>query len=197
VIRGNLATRPFYNERAAHLALAVFALFVLALTAFNVYTIVSLSARNTALGAEIRKDEEAAARLRREAAAIRARIDQRELQAVIDGAREANTLIDRRTFSWTEFFNLIERTLPEHVMLTAVSPEIRDGRTIVNLTVVGRRAEDIDAFMEELERTGAFRSVMPRIEDVNEEGLHRLSLSAEYAEASVASGGGAVAPASR
>jgi hypothetical protein len=202
MIRGNLATRPFYNERAAHAAIALFAAVVLALTAFNVYRLVSLSARNTALDAEIRRDEQAAARLRGQAAALRARINQSELQAVMAGAREANALIDQRTFSWTEFFNLIERTLPADVMLTSVRPVIEGGRTTVHMVVLGRRAEDIDAFMEELETTNAFRSVQPRAEDVTEEGLHRLALTAEYEAAASqqaapasATGGGAAAPA--
>jgi hypothetical protein len=199
VIRGNLATRPFYNERAAHLAIALFALAVLALTAFNVYRLVSLSSRNTALDSEIRQDEETAERVRREAAALRARVNQVELQAVIAGAREANALIDQRTFSWTEFFNLIERTLPSDVMLAAVRPTIDENRTIVHMTVIGRRAEDIDEFMEQLEGTKAFRSVQPVSEDVTEDGLHRLALTTEYlaaeAQEGEAASGGPGAPA--
>lgn len=180
MIRGNLATRPFYNERAAHMVIAAFAVAVLALTAFNVYRLISLSARNTALNAEIRGDQDAADRLRRDAAALRARVNQVELQAVMEGAREANALIDQRTFSWTEFFNLIERTLPAGVMLTSVRPAIAAEGTFVHLTVIGRQAEDVDVFMEQLESSGAFRSVLPTAEDVTEEGLHRVALTAEY-----------------
>lgn len=180
MIRINLATRPFYNERAAQALLTAFALLVVFLTVFNVYRVVTLSSRNTALSVDIRRDEETAARLRADAARVRGRINEQELKQVMAGAREANALIDRRTFSWTEFFNLIERTLPENVMLTSVSPSIDEGRTIVNMTVMGRQAEDIDAFMEQLEATNSFRAVQPRSEDVTEEGLHRMALSAEY-----------------
>jgi type IV pilus assembly protein PilN len=180
MIRTNLATRPFYNARAAQALLAAFALLVVFLTVFNVYRVVTLSSRNTALSVDIRRDEETAARLRADAARVRGRINEQELKQVMAGAREANALIDRRTFSWTEFFNLIERTLPENVMLTSVSPSIDEGRTIVNMTVMGRQAEDIDAFMEQLEATNSFRAVQPRSEDVTEEGLHRVALSAEY-----------------
>ena len=180
MIRGNLATRPFYNERAAQVLLGVFALLVAFLTIFNVVRVVTLSSRNTTLSVDIRRDEETATRLRREAAQIRGHINQQELEQVMDGAREANALIDRRTFSWTEFFNLIERTLPENVMLTSVSPSVDKGRTIVSMTVLGRRAEDIDAFMEQLEGTKAFLGVQPLNEDLNEDGLHRMQLSAEY-----------------
>jgi hypothetical protein len=193
-IRMNLATRPFYNERAAHAALAVFGLFVLLLTFFNVYRVVTLSSRNTALSVDIRRDEEAATRLRREAAVLRGRVDQQQLQVVMAGAREANALIDRRTFSWTEFFNLIERTLPDNVMLISVSPTVDEGRTVVNMIVVGRRAEDIDTFMEQLESTRAFRGVLPRSEDVTEQGLHRITLSADYIAPHTQTEEGAKAP---
>ena len=180
MIRSTLATRPFYNERAAHLLIGAFALLVVFLTIFNVVRVITLSSRNTGLSVDIRRDEETAARLRQEALRIRSRINQQELDAVIAGAREANALIDRRTFSWTEFFNLIERTMPENVMLTSVSPSVEKGQTIVSMTVLGRRAEDIDAFMEQLEATKAFHAVQPLNEDVTEEGLHRMQLSAEY-----------------
>lgn len=180
MIRSNLATRPFYNERAAHVFIGVFALLVVFLTIFNAVRVITLSSRNTSLSVDIRRDEDTAARLRQEAIGIRSRINQQELDQVIAGAQEANALIDRRTFSWTEFFNLIEQTMPENVMLTSVSPEVDKGQTIVNMTVLGRRAEDIDNFMEQLEGTKAFRSVQPLNEDVTEEGLHRVQLSAEY-----------------
>lgn len=180
MIRGNLATRPFYNERGAHVLLAAFALLVVFLTIFNVVRVITLSSRNTALSGDTRRDEETAARLRRQAVDVRGLINEKELEQVMSGAREANALIDRRTFSWTEFFNLIERTLPENVMLTSVSPNIDQGRTIVEMTVLGRRAEDIDTFMEQLEGTKAFRGVQPRNEEVTEDGLHRMALSAEY-----------------
>ena len=58
---------------------------------------------------------------------------------MVNEAEEANALIDQRTFSWTEFFNLIESTLPPDVMLSAVRPSFKDGITRVNMFVLGRR----------------------------------------------------------
>jgi Tfp pilus assembly protein PilN len=191
VIRSNLASRPFYNERAAHAVLVALALAVALVTGFNVYRLVSLSSRNTALSAEIRSDDEAAARHRQQAAAVRGRIDAAQLEAVIAGAREANALIDRRTFSWTEFFNIIERTLPENVMLTSVSPAVAAGQTVVTMGVLARGPEDLDDFMERLEASRSFRGVLPRTEDLTEDGLHRVVLTAQYLGPSAASPAGA------
>lgn len=180
MIRTNLATKPFYNERAAHAIILVVGLVALAFSLFNIYRLVSLSSRNTGLSAETRQNEQAAERSRREAAALRAKIDRAQLAMVLSGAREANTLIDRRTFSWTEFFNLIEGTLPDDVMLTSVTPSIAEGRTDVSMVVVGRRPEDLDAFMEQLEATNAFHNVLMRTENVTEEGLHQMLVTSQY-----------------
>jgi hypothetical protein len=180
VLRTNVSTRPFYNEQAAHIAIGVVAGVVLLATLVNVVWVVSLSARNTSLGTQIRQDEQTAAKLEAEAKQLRSRINQQELAVVVDAAREANALIDQRTFSWTEFFNLIEATLPADVMLMSVTPTVKDGETEVRMKVLARRADDIDAFMESLEGTKAFSGLLPISEQLNEAGLHEVDLVGRY-----------------
>lgn len=180
MLRTNLSTRPFYNERAVHLLLALAGLLVLALTAFNVVRIISLSGQNTELSARINQDRSEAQRLTAEAQKIRAGINQDELQATAAAAADANRLIEQRTFSWTEFFNRIEETMPPDVMLTAVQPSFDQAEPVVLMTVLGRRSEDIDEFMEKLEATGAFGDVLLTREDQTDEGLHRGLLRTVY-----------------
>lgn len=183
MLRTNLSTRPFYNERAVHTGLAIAAVIVLALTLVNVVRIVSLSRQNTGLSTTIEQEQAEAARLRREAASIRAGIDQASLARIVTAASEANALIDQRTFSWTGFFNHIEATLPPDVMLTAVRPSFDDGRIIITMESLGRRAEDIDEFMERLEATGAFENVLPARETVTEQGMYQVAITATYVSA--------------
>jgi len=180
MLRTNLSTRPFYNERAAHLAIALAGVIVLAITVFNVVTIVSLSRHNTELSSRIGADNAEAERLIAEAARIRRTIDKDDLELVVAAAQEANALIDQRTFSWTRFFNEIESTLPPDVMLTSVRPTVKDGLTHVSMGVLGKRAEDIDEFIEKLEATGAFEHVNPASGDRTEEGLHRVVVESDY-----------------
>jgi Tfp pilus assembly protein PilN len=180
VLRTNLSTRPFYNERAVQLLLALAALLVVILTAFNAIRIFSLSRQNTDLSSLVNRDRQEAQRLTREAQRIRAGINVEELQATADAAGVANALIDQRTFSWTEFFNRIEETLPPDVMLTAVQPSFAREGTTIQMSVLGRRIEDIDEFMEKLEATGAFHDVLPTQEDTTDEGLHRLMVRSTY-----------------
>lgn len=180
MLRSNLSTRPFYNERGVQLLLALAGVLVLALTAFNVTRILSLSRQNTELSSNSANDREEAARLRREATAIRSGINQAELKTIVAAVEEANILIDQRTFSWTEFFNRIEETLPADVMLSEVQPSFREGQTIISMTALGRRTEDVDEFIEKLEGTGHFADVLPKQHDLTEEGLARVQLTAVY-----------------
>lgn len=180
MLRTNLSTRPFYNERAVHVGIGIAALVVLALTAFNVTRIVQLSRQNTELSGRVSSDQAEAERLIREATAIRRTINQDELEVVAAAAREANGLIDQRTFSWTAFFNYIESTLPPDVMLLAVRPSVKNEETRITITVLSRRAEDIDEFIEKLEATGAFENVLASQTDPTDDGLQRAILDSVY-----------------
>lgn len=180
MLRTNLATRPFYNERAVHAVVAAAAVVVLAVTIFNVVRIVSLSRHNTELSSRVDAQRAEAERLTAEAARIRRTINKDELALVVDAAEEANALIDQRTFSWTEFFNLIESTLPPDVMLSSVRPSFKDGVTHVAMLVLGKRPEDIDEFMEKLEATGSFEEVNAASSDSTDAGLKRALIESVY-----------------
>jgi Tfp pilus assembly protein PilN len=180
MLRTNLSTRPFYNERAVRAGLLIAAVVVLGLTFVNVMRIITLSRHNTELSTQIVQEQQEAARLTDEAAAVRRTIDRDELQRIVLAAGEANALIDQRTFSWTEFFNQLEATLPPDVMLTSVRPVFQGGLVRINMNLLGRRAEDIDEFMERLEASGSFDSVLPSREDLTDQGLYRVALTAVY-----------------
>ncbi|MDQ3071349.1 MAG: PilN domain-containing protein [Acidobacteriota bacterium] len=180
MLKTNLSTRPFYNERRVHMAAALVGLVVVAFTVWNVARLITLSSRRTELRTETARDEQRTAELRSEADRLERSVDNAALTGVAGSAREANAIIDRRTFSWTAFFNSLEETLPPGVMLAAVSPQIERGEVKVAMTVVARRAEDVDEFMERLEASGAFRDVLADTETVEDSGLRRALLSARY-----------------
>jgi type IV pilus assembly protein PilN len=172
MLKTNLATRPFYNERAVQLALGAVVLLVAAVTAFNAIELIRLTESQRTLGAHAVESEREAARLRSEAATIRAQINPKELEVVANAAREANSIIDQRAFSWSDLFDQLEHTLPDDVRITAVDPSLSpQGEFIVNIAVQARRSEDLDAFIEALEKTGSFRDVITPAEETNEQGL--------------------------
>ena len=181
MLRTNLSTRPFYNERAVRLGIAAAVVLVAALTAFNGAQIITLGARNNELAARAEAAEGRARQLRSQAAAIRKTLDQGDVSVVQAAAREANLLIERRAFSWTDLFNRCEETLPDDVRIAAVQPQIdEDGRMLVAVTVISRRTEDLDDFIEHLEKTGAFRGILPRQEALQEDGTTRSIIQGYY-----------------
>lgn len=182
MIRTNLSTRPFYNERLVHAGLALVALVVAVFTAFNVTRVVQLSHSGTTLLTEAAADEARAAELRATAAKLRASVNAADLASSSAEAEEANSLIDRRTFSWTELLNRFETTLPEDARITSVRP-IDDPRrgNVLTITVVAKGVDEVNQFMERLEATGAFRGLLSREEHVNDDGQLEASLEAIYA----------------
>jgi Tfp pilus assembly protein PilN len=181
VIRGNLATRPFYNERAVHLWLAIAGAIVAAATVFNLGQMVRYSRSDTELARQAANDEARATELRAEAVRLRGTVDTRQIELALVEARQANRLIDQRTFSWTELWNQLEATLPPNVRITSFRPRLDEKRGIVvTITVVARGVDDVRQFMDNLENTGAFPEVFPPAERINEEGQLETALEAVY-----------------
>lgn len=198
--RANLSTRPFYNERPVRAVLGVVAAIAVALTIFNVVQILRLRSRGAEVQQQAESAERDAARLRSEAVQIRRTINREQLAAVQTAALEANQLIDRRAFSWTDLFNRFESTLPAEVRLASVTPQVdASGQMLVAVTVVSRRVEDLDGFIDALEQTGAFREVLSRQEEAQEDGTLRSIIQGYYrgapAQPAQASGDAAPTPA--
>ena len=185
--RINLSTRPFYNERGVNALLALAAVLVVAVSAFNLWQVYGLSGRQAELQGRIAREEAKSRELRDRAAAIRRSINPRELEATVEAAREANVLIERRVFSWTDVLNQFETTLPATVRISSVRPRVeRDGTMMVDVVVLARTVEAVDAFIENLEERGAFSSVLSREEFVNEDGLIQASIQGQYRPAAEA-----------
>lgn len=180
MLRNNLSSRPFYNERGVSLAVGVATLLVLALTAFNATQLWGSSARRAELQASIDRDNTAARQIRTEAATVERGLDSNTLGALLVSTREANSLIDERTFSWTVFFDYIERTLPIDVRLVAVAPRTEKGVFLVEMLVVTRQPEDLESFYQALRATGAFSEVYSTSGHSNDDGTIRVDVEARY-----------------
>lgn len=186
MLRTNLATRPFYDERRVLWLIGAAAVAVILFTAFNVSEYLRLSGRQGGLSADIARDEAAARALTARAADARRRIDAKSLERTRVLAAEANGIIDARTFSWSAFFDDVEATLPPNVMLTSITPRIGPDGAEVRLTVLGRTVEAIDTFIERLEATKRFENVQPTTELVTEDGLFQTLVTGRYLSAASA-----------
>jgi hypothetical protein len=188
MLRTNLSTRPFYNLRAVQVALGALALLVVVLTLLNLVQLIRLTSSGRALGARASQAEADAQRLRDEARRIRSQIDAKELSEVAAAAEEANAIIDLRAFSWSELFSQLETTEPQSVRLTSFqTQEDKSGKLIVNLRVQARRVQDLESFIDALEKTGRFREVLAAEEQTNPEGLINALVESVYSPPSTES----------
>jgi hypothetical protein len=193
MLHNNLSTRPFYNERVVRTALGAVAALAIGLTLFNAYEVVRLRGHSRDARETIARNDTQAREMRDQAQAIRRSIDRQKLAMVQTAANEANALIDRRTFSWTELLNQFQVTLPPDVRIAGVQPQSdAQGRRLVNISVLSKRIEDLEEFMAALERTGAFSGVLPRSDRPEDDGTLVSQLQAYYEPSTAA----ASAPAS-
>jgi hypothetical protein len=180
MFRGNLSTRPFYNERLVALLITAGVLIGLGLTAFNVTAIYRLSAERNKQRADQQLVEAEAAKSRASATALQSSLERSNILLLASETNEANTLIDQRSFSWTAFFGLVEKTLPLDARLMSVAPRVERGVFMIVMQVNMKRPDDLEAFMDALHGTGAFFELLPGEMQRNDDGLFIATLSGGY-----------------
>jgi hypothetical protein len=180
MLKGNLSTRPFYSERLASLAIGGVALAALLLTAYNGLQLVSLTSERQALRARIERDQAESASVRAATAELQRTVDRTVLAKLAASTGEANDVIGQRTFSWTEFFGLIEKTLPIDVRLVTVSPRVERGVFKVSMAVVARDLADVSSFVDALLDTGRFYDAATIDMQRREDGALNAKVDASY-----------------
>lgn len=165
MLRTNLSTRPFYNENVVTAVLALLAVIGLGLTAFNVWQVRSLTGQRSDFVAQRTRDDRMAQQFLASATKQTSTIDKANIESLTNATREANSLIDARTFSWTVLFGLLEKTMPMDVRLVAVSPGIEKGQIKITMIVVAKQDPEIEKFIENLyalQGAGTFYDIVPR-----------------------------------
>ncbi len=150
MLKGNLSTRPFYNEGAVNVILAAAAVAGLALAAFNATRVLEYSGERAQRTAAQTAAETAARDVRTSADREQQKVDKPAMQRLGAETQQANDLIDKRLFSWTVFFGLVEKTLPLDARLVAVAPTTERGEFRIAMTVNAKRPEDLSAFLDAL-----------------------------------------------
>ena len=102
------------------------------------------------------------------------------LDALRVDVREVSDLIDRRVFSWTEFFNLLEESLPEDVTVTELRPDVVGGAISVSIGILGQDLAGISDFVQSLETFGDFRDVLTQQAELTNEGTYRATIQGRY-----------------
>ena len=192
MLKTNLSTRPFYNTRVVGLALAGTALALAVLSAIHVAWALSLANEERALSARATDARAQAAELRADAERLRKRVDPKELEAVSAAAREANAVIEQRAFSWGQLLSHLEKTVPDDVRITAVQPKLDDEGVSVALTVEAQTVEHLSAFMDALEKSGAFKHVLPTSRQTADDAVIDAVIEGRYFPVASATGTAAI-----
>jgi Tfp pilus assembly protein PilN len=173
----NLASRPFRNEKLPKFGLAVASLLILLLSLYHVRTAFRLLPRNTSkLAEEVRGLEEQQQALRADASRLRT-----TKPNPADAARWVilKELVDRKVFSWTRLFAVLEESLPMGVRLVSVQPAVQKGQFLLELDAVAQSVEDGLEMIGALEARPEFENVRPVRRLLNDQGV-MFSYSMSY-----------------
>ena len=180
MLKLNLATRPFFNERVIDSVLLLLGIVALVLMVAGGRTVFQLSNTYTDVVRMAELSETQVGTVTQEMVALNQSVSEDELEALRLSAAEANRLIDQRVFSCTELFNIIEQTLPNRVMLTGLRPIRNSGSMTLTIGVIGERITDIEQFIEDLEATGSVGNVLASQEQRTEDGMYSAQLIGEF-----------------
>jgi Tfp pilus assembly protein PilN len=165
-LRLNLATAPQANNRpfvAASSLIGAAALIALILLAHAAYSSWQdqrqLRAETAALQSRIRVSE-----MRQQQLAAYFRGSQ--AQSVLDRSEFLNSLIDQRSFPWTQIFTDLERTLPPGVRVVSISPRLDKGRAEVTMQVGAQTGASEVQFLKAMENSRVFSGLV--VKDVKQ-----------------------------
>jgi type IV pilus assembly protein PilN len=158
-IRLNLATKAQETHRrfmvVASLVAAIAGIVFLAL-GWHVYSVRNVDAR---LRAQSDITSRRIAELQAERADLERFFAQPENAKLHDRAALLNSLIDGRSFNWTQMFMDLERILPGGVKLVSIEPKQAKGHVEVKLTV-GASSDDAKLkFLRALEDSNQFTDI--------------------------------------
>jgi hypothetical protein len=172
----NLASHPFRNETLPAVLLVVGGILLAGLTVRHAFVIRRLlPAQTSAAHKQAAALEAEAARLRDEARDLR--VPRPEAPVIAQWVR-LKELVDRRAFSWTGLFGVLEQVLPYGVRLRAISPRVDKGIVSLELSAAARTYEQGLELIQILEDRPEFASVFPlgRESDAETETRYRYEM---------------------
>lgn len=144
--------RRFYLRWSTAIALTAALALVLAFLAWKNFSDSSESS------ARIKKLEQSIAGLQRQRAEAEAISNRPENHDVTTQKNFWNKQIARRTFSWTQLFNDLQRIMPARAYVSSVHPEITpDSRVKLTLQILGDKHDNPLELVQRMEKSERFR----------------------------------------
>lgn len=158
-VRLNLSTKPQQNRRpfiAAAVLIGVIA--VLALVVLSRAAYLSWNA-NRDVRAEISTFDQQIRGTSAQQAELAAYFRSPRARDVLDRANFLNSLIDERSFPWTDIFQSLEQTLPDGVRVVSISPKLVNGRAELKLIVGAVNDQQKVRFLKAMETSKYFSNL--------------------------------------
>jgi type IV pilus assembly protein PilN len=159
-VRLNLATKALETHRrflvGAGLVIAVAGLVFLGL-GWHVHSVRKAEEDLRTRTEKMRQDT---AKLEEQRGELERFFSLQENKGLHDRAAFLNTIIDARSFNWTQMFMDLERILPDGVHLLSIEPKQVKGHIEVNLSVGARNDEAKLKFLRALEDSKEFKGIV-------------------------------------
>jgi type IV pilus assembly protein PilN len=182
----NLSSEPFRRDRPILVASGVCAVLLAGLLGLLVYLISADRARMGESRAAVDRLNREAAAMTAEQAQLDATLRQPANASVLERSLLLNTLVERKSVSWTKIFADLEEVMPANVRLIQVRlPQIDSRNEILLDMIVGAPdPEPVITFLKKLQTSPRFgpANVHNSVPPSDNEPLYRYRVSVSYAQ---------------
>ncbi len=155
----NLASRPYENLRPFYTAAALAGILAAVLAALVVWSDWQNRRETRLLSEQNDRFERELADLDREQRELEQWLGRPEVQEIRDRSSFLNSLIARKSLSWTRMFMDLERILPDRVQVTSIQPALNSSQQVeLKLTVAAATMPPLVEFLKKLESSSRFGS---------------------------------------
>jgi type IV pilus assembly protein PilN len=182
----NLASEPFRKDRPVVATYSVLAVILAGLILLLGFLIVNERTRMKETRSEVARLTDEVQKLTREQADQDAILRQPENAEVLQRSVLLNTLVERKSISWTRIFSDLEGVTPFNVRLIQVRlPQINSRNEVsLNMTVGTQDPVAVIEFMKRLQSSPLFGplTLHTSLPPSQNEPLYRHSISVDYAQ---------------
>jgi hypothetical protein len=147
----NLASEPFRRDRPLVVGSVALAVALTIVLLYQVFAIVSERRQAADIRTALTRETAQLQRIAAQQAKLNATLHQPENAEVLERSLFLNTLIERKSISWTKIFGDLEKVMPYNVRLISVRlPEVNTHNQVLLDMVVG--AKDVPPILELVKR---------------------------------------------
>ncbi len=155
----NLASQPYENLRPFYLAAGLAGVLLAALTLLVVWNMRQNRKETRLLTEQSDRLQSDLKNLSREQQELEQWLARPEVQEIRDRSAFLNSIIVRKSLSWTQMFMDLEKILPERVEVNAIRPSLNQSQqAVLNLTVSAASIPPLVELLKDLESAPQFGS---------------------------------------